>query len=57
MGYSPWGLKESDTTERLHFPFPLVILYSVNTNNIQSIVLLKLLLKKRQVQLDEEITQ
>ena len=21
MGYSPWGRKESDTTERLHFPF------------------------------------
>ena len=20
MGYSPWGHKESDTTERLHFP-------------------------------------
>ena len=22
MGYSPWGLKESDTTERLHFHGP-----------------------------------
>ena len=22
VGYSPWGRKESDTTERLHFPFP-----------------------------------
>ena len=21
MGYSPWGCKESDTTERLHFLF------------------------------------
>ena len=21
VGYSPWGLKESDTTEQLHFPF------------------------------------
>ena len=21
MGYSPWGHKESDTTERLHFTF------------------------------------
>ena len=21
IGYSPWGRKESDTTERLHFPF------------------------------------
>ena len=21
VGYSPWGHKESDTTERLHFPF------------------------------------
>ena len=23
MGYSPWGLEESDTTERLHFHFSL----------------------------------
>ena len=23
MGYSPWGRKESDTTERLHFQFSL----------------------------------
>ena len=23
MGYSPWGRKESDTTERLHFHFSL----------------------------------
>ena len=22
MGYNPWGLKESDTTERLHFHGP-----------------------------------
>ena len=22
VGYSPWGCKESDTTERLHFHFP-----------------------------------
>ena len=22
VGYSPWGRKELDTTERLHFPFP-----------------------------------
>ena len=21
--YSPWGCKELDTTERLHFPFPI----------------------------------
>ena len=24
VGYSPWGRKESDTTERLHFHFSLV---------------------------------
>ena len=24
MGYSPWGRKESDMTERLHFHFHLV---------------------------------
>ena len=23
VGYSPWGYKESETTERLHFPFSL----------------------------------
>ena len=23
MGYSPWGRKESDTTERLHFHFTI----------------------------------
>ena len=28
VGYSPWGHKESDTTERLHFtPFTHFILY------------------------------
>ena len=25
-GYSPWGCKESDTTERLHFHFHICIL-------------------------------
>ena len=25
MGYSPWGLKESDMTERLHFEFKYCI--------------------------------
>ena len=25
MGYSPWGRKESDTTDRLHFHFSLFI--------------------------------
>ena len=25
VGYSPWGRKESDTTERLLFPFPLSV--------------------------------
>ena len=30
VGYSPWGLKESDTTEQLHFPFnPLNILAAI----------------------------
>ena len=24
VGYSPWGRKESDTTERLHFPFKIL---------------------------------
>ena len=25
IGYSPWGLKESDTTKRLHFTFKVFI--------------------------------
>jgi len=25
VGYSPWGQKESDTAERLHFHFHIVI--------------------------------
>ena len=28
VGYSPWGRKESDTTERLHFHFPPCFLAS-----------------------------
>ena len=24
VGYSPWGRKDSDTTERLHFHFPFI---------------------------------
>jgi len=27
VGYSSWGRKESDTTERLHFHFQLTILF------------------------------
>ena len=26
MGYSPWGHKELDTTERLHFHFTFIVL-------------------------------
>ena len=28
-GYSPWGLKESDTTERLHFHFTFNMLLEI----------------------------
>ena len=27
VGYSPWGRKESDTTERLHFHFTLLYIF------------------------------
>ena len=27
VGYSPWGRKESDTTERLHFSWVSLMLY------------------------------
>ena len=35
MGCSPWGRKESDTTERLHFHFSLSCLGEGNGNPLQ----------------------
>ena len=35
VGYSPWGRKESDTTERLHFPFSLSCIGEGNSNPLQ----------------------
>ena len=35
VGYSPWGLKESDTTERLHFHFSLSCNGEGNGNPLQ----------------------
>ena len=35
VGCSPWGLKESDTTERLHFHFSLSCIGEVNGNPLQ----------------------
>ena len=35
MGYSPWGLKESDTTEWLHFHFSLKCIGEGNGNPLQ----------------------
>jgi len=35
VGYSPWGLEESDTTERLHFHFSLSCLGEGNGNPLQ----------------------
>ena len=35
MGCSPWGLKESDTTERLHFDFSLSCIGEGNGNPLQ----------------------
>ena len=32
VGYSPWGRKESDTTERLHFHFSLYCIGEGNGN-------------------------
>ena len=34
MGYSPWGCKESDTTERLTFTFTLLFTTIINNNRI-----------------------
>ena len=35
VGCSPWGLEESDTTERLHFHFPLSCIGEGNGNPLQ----------------------
>ena len=35
VGYSPWGHKESDTTEQLHFHFPLSCIGQGNGNPLQ----------------------
>ena len=35
VGCSPWGHKESDTTERLHFHFPLSCIGEGNGNPLQ----------------------
>ena len=35
VGCSPWGRKESDTTERLHFNFPLSCIGEGNGNPLQ----------------------
>ena len=35
MGFSPWGLEESDTTERLHFHFSLSCIGEGNGNPLQ----------------------
>ena len=35
MGCSPWGLEESDTTERLHFHFSLACIGEGNGNPLQ----------------------
>ena len=35
MGYSPWGHKESDTTERLHFDFSVSCTGEGNGNPLQ----------------------
>ena len=35
MGCSPWGLEESDTTERLHFHFSLSCIGDENGNPLQ----------------------
>ena len=35
VGCNPWGLEESDTTERLHFPFSLSCIGEGNGNPLQ----------------------
>ena len=33
VGYSPWGRKESDKTERFHFHFQCPFIYSIDTES------------------------
>jgi len=35
VGYTPWGLEESDTTEQLHFHFSLSCIGEGNGNPLQ----------------------
>ena len=35
VGYGPWGLQESDTTEQLHFHFSLLCIGEGNGNPLQ----------------------
>ena len=37
VGYSPWGRKESETTERLHFHFQSSNKYVSNQNNVNGL--------------------
>ena len=34
VGYSPQGCKKSDTTERLHFHFHLLLCFSISENSL-----------------------
>ena len=36
VGYTPWGRKQSDTTERLHFHFPLCHFSLPNEKTLES---------------------
>ena len=40
VGYSPWGCKELDTTERLHFHFPLRLSCNESTCNTGAVDLI-----------------
>ena len=35
VGYSPWGLEQSDMAEQLHFHFPLLCIGEGNGNPLQ----------------------
>ena len=41
MGYSPWGHKESNTTERLtlSFLFTLLLVVNTTTTNVGSLII------------------
>ena len=51
VGYSPWGLKESDMTERFHFHFHLLLVSKKNKVEEQSLTGCNILQRNKSISL------